>query len=136
MFVEDGLGVISPANNLVSLIAVRSIRSSPPEVFLGKGVLKICNKYTRENLCRSVILIKLLCNFIEITLRHGCSPVNLLDIFRTSSSKNTSGRLLQIYQCQIYMINSIIRLIKIILTGLRICIWHWRYAIISLFEKS
>ena len=26
---------------------------------------------------------KLLCNFIEITLRHGCSPVNLLHIFRT-----------------------------------------------------
>ena len=117
MFVEDGLGVISPANNLVSLIAVRSIRSSPPEVFLGKGVLKISSKYTRENPCRSVILIKLLCNFIEITLRHGCSHVNLLDTFRTSFSKNTSGGLLLIYQCQIYMINSIIRLIKIILTG-------------------
>ena len=32
-------------------------------------------------------------NFIEITLRHGCSPVNL-HIFRTRSSKNSSGRLL------------------------------------------
>ena len=38
--------------------------------------------------------IKLLCNFIEITLRHGCSPVNLLHIFRTPFSKNTSGCLL------------------------------------------
>ena len=26
---------------------------------------------------------KLFCNFIEIALRHGCSPVNLLHIFRT-----------------------------------------------------
>ena len=35
----------------------------------------------------------LLCNFIEISLRHGCSPVNLLHIFRTPFPKNTSGEL-------------------------------------------
>ena len=34
---------------------------------------------------------KLQSNFIEITLRHGFSPVNLLHIFRTPFSKNTSG---------------------------------------------
>ena len=33
-------------------------------------------------------------NFIEITLRHGCSPVNLLHIFRTAFVKKTSERLL------------------------------------------
>ena len=33
-------------------------------------------------------------HFIEITLRDGCSPVNLLHIFRTPFSKNTSRRLL------------------------------------------
>ena len=33
-------------------------------------------------------------NFIEIALRHGCSPVNLLHIFRTPFPKNTSGGLL------------------------------------------
>ena len=33
-------------------------------------------------------------NFIEITLLHGCSPVNLLHIFRTTFPKNTSGGLL------------------------------------------
>ena len=33
-------------------------------------------------------------NFIEIVLWHGCSPVNLLHIFRTPFSKNTSGGLL------------------------------------------
>ena len=34
------------------------------------------------------------CKFIEITLQHGCSPVNLLHIFGTYFPKNTSGRLL------------------------------------------
>ena len=33
-------------------------------------------------------------NFIEITIPHGCSPVNLLHIFRTPFLKNTSGGLL------------------------------------------
>ena len=35
-------------------------------------------------------LIKLQGNFIEIALWHGCSPVNLLHIFRKPYSKNTS----------------------------------------------
>ena len=35
-------------------------RSSRPEVFLGKGDLKICSKFTEEQPCRSVIPIKLL----------------------------------------------------------------------------
>ena len=49
---------------------------------LSRGVLKIrCSK-------------NMLCNFIEITLRHGCCPVKLLYIFRTPFPKNTSGRLL------------------------------------------
>ena len=46
-------------------------RSSDPEVFLGKGVLKIFRKFTGEQQCRSVISIKLQINFIEVTLRHG-----------------------------------------------------------------
>ena len=33
-------------------------------------------------------------NLIEIALRHGCSPVNLLHIFRTPFPKNTTGVLL------------------------------------------
>ena len=33
-------------------------------------------------------------NFIEITLQHGCSPVNLLHIFRIHLPKSTSGGLL------------------------------------------
>ena len=65
-------------------------RSSRPEVFLEKGVLKICSKFTRDNHAE-VRSLKLLSNFIEITLRHGCSPVNLLHIFRTPFLSNTSG---------------------------------------------
>ena len=64
-------------------------RSSPSEVFLGKGVLKICYKFTIELSCRSVISIKLQKNFIEITFRHRCSPVNLLHIFRKPFYKKT-----------------------------------------------
>ena len=40
-----------------------SFRSSPPELFLGRGVLKICRKFTGEHLYRSAISIKLLWNF-------------------------------------------------------------------------
>ena len=69
------------------LWGVRSIRSSHSEVFLGKGVLKICCKFTGERPCRSAISIKL----------QICSPANLLHIFRTPFSKNTSGRLLLEY---------------------------------------
>ena len=72
-------------------------RSSRPEMFRVKDVLKICNKFTEEHFCQNVISIKLLCNFIEKTFQHGCSPVNMLHIFRTSFPKNTSGRLLLPY---------------------------------------
>ena len=77
-----------------------TIRSSHPEVFLGKGVLKICSKFTGEYPCRSVISI----NFatLLITLQHGCSPVNFLHIFRTPFLKNTSGWLLLNYDWQRY----------------------------------
>ena len=64
-------------------------RSSHPEVFLRKDILRICSKFTGETHAE-----KFLCNFIEITLWHGCSPVNLLHIFRTPFPRNTSGWLL------------------------------------------
>ena len=69
------------------------LRSSPPEVFLGKGILKICSKFTTEHPCRSAILTKLESIFIEIAQGQGCSPVNLLHIFRTPVPKKTSGGL-------------------------------------------
>ena len=70
-------------------------------MFLGKGVLKICSKFTGARPCWSVISVNLQRNFIEITLRHGYSPVNLLHIFRTPFTKNTSGWLLLDFDIQI-----------------------------------
>ena len=70
-----------------------SLLPSPPEVLLGKSDLKICSKFI-EHPCRSVVTIKQLCNFIEIALQHGCSPVNLLHIFRRPFYKNTYEGLL------------------------------------------
>ena len=46
-----------------------------------------------ENIHGTTVL-KFFRNFIEITLQHGCSPVNLLHIFRTPFVKNKSGWLL------------------------------------------
>ena len=65
----SGPAVVSAAGNEIF------VRISRPEVFIGKSVLKTYNKFTGEHPCRSVISIKLQCNFI---LRRGCSPVNLL----------------------------------------------------------
>ena len=78
----------------ILILSTVIVRSRHPEVLLVKGILKICSKFTSENACRSVISIKLQSNFIEITFRHGCSPVNLLHVLRTSFAKNTSGWLL------------------------------------------
>ena len=66
--------------------------ASPPKMLLGKGVLKICRKFTGEHTCQSAISIKLLFNFFETTLWHGCS-VNFLHIFRTPFYKNIYGGL-------------------------------------------
>ena len=54
-------------------------------MFLRKGVLKRCSKFTIEHSCQSVI---------EIALQHGCSPGNLLHIFRARFPKNSSRQLL------------------------------------------
>ena len=73
------------------------LKSCHPEVFWEKVILELCSKFTREHPCRSMISIYLLCNFIKIRLRHGCYPINLLHIFRTPFTKNTSGWLLLNY---------------------------------------
>ena len=39
-------------------------RSSPSEVFLGKGILKICSKFIGEHPYRSAFSIKLPCNLL------------------------------------------------------------------------
>ena len=80
--------------------------SSRPELFLRKSVLKIYLKFTGEHPCRSVISLTLLCNFTEITLRHGCSPVNLLHNLRKPFSKNTSGWMVLMIQNFLHNITS------------------------------
>ena len=91
---------------IIGVFFSRIFASSPPEVFLKKGVLKICSKFTAEHSCWSVISIKLLSSFIKISLRHWCSPVNLKHIFRTLFPRNTSGgHLLNItVQWNIYLV--------------------------------
>ena len=84
---------------------ISQYKSSHLEVFLGKGVLKICSKFTGERPCQSVISIELQSNFTEIKLGHGCSLVNLLHLFSTSLYKNTSGRLLLLVEGQIWKKN-------------------------------
>ena len=74
--------------SLKDIILKRIIRSSPAEVFLYKDVLKSAAEL-QENTHDET-----LCNFIEITLCHGCSPINLLHIFRKPFPKNTSEGLL------------------------------------------
>ena len=68
----------------------------PSRGVIRKDVLKISSKFTGEHPCQSVISIKLHCNFIEITLRDGCSPANFLRIFKTPfPKKNSCGLLLK-----------------------------------------
>ena len=52
-------------------------RSKHPELFLGKAVLKICSKFTREHSCRSAISIKLQSNV-------GC-PTKSIHLFLQKS---------------------------------------------------
>ena len=48
---------------LIIEFIIQHSRSSHPEVFLEKGVLKICSKFTGEHPCRSAISIKLESNW-------------------------------------------------------------------------
>ena len=70
------------------------LQKQPSRGVLIKNVLKICSKFTEEHPCRSTISLKFQSNCIEITLRHECSPVNLLHIFKTRFPRSTSGGLL------------------------------------------
>ena len=84
--VKDVLNICSkftevhPSGNVISI----KLQSSHPEEFLIKGFLKIRSKFTVEHPyqtviciipCWSVISIKMLCNFIKITLQHGMKQI-------------------------------------------------------------
>ena len=66
------------STNGVQLLTI--LRASHTEGFLSKGVLAICNKLGGEHPYWNIVSIKFLYIFIDIALRHGCSPVNFLHI--------------------------------------------------------
>ena len=68
---------------------------------LACGILKFkkISSFVHVAILLETDVLSVLCNFIEITLQHGCSPVNLLHIFRTYFLKNTSRRLLLKCRC-------------------------------------
>ena len=74
------------------VISKYSEQKQPSRGVLRKRYSENMQQIYRTTTCRSVISIQLLCNFIEIKLRHVCSPINLLHIFRTPFLMNTSGR--------------------------------------------
>ena len=85
-------------------LCAKTFESSPPEVFYGKDILKICRKFTGEHPHQCLISIKLESNFIEITVRHGCSLVNLLHISKTPFYINISGGLLLDMKSRVHVI--------------------------------
>ena len=76
-------------------------------VFLWKGILKICCKFTGEGLCGTVISINLQSNSVEIILTHGWSPLNLHHIFWKYFYQNTSGGIL--VKISDYKLNVVLR---------------------------
>ena len=77
------------------------IQKQPPRGILKKRCSENMQQIYRRTPMPKCDSIKLQSNFIEITLRLGCSPVNVLHIFRTPFPRYTSGwRLL--YDCTIW----------------------------------
>ena len=77
----------------VNLIHIHHYSDKPSKDVLKKRCSENMQQ-TYKRPCRSVISKKLHGNFIEPALRHGCSPVNLMHIFRTTFLKNTAGGVL------------------------------------------
>ena len=84
-FIRDVFSVLSNAYHLT--IEDLMYRSNPPEVFLGKTVLKINSKFIGEHPCQM-----LLCNFIEVT--HILGSVSCT--FAANFQNNFSGVLLNV----------------------------------------
>ena len=69
---DDKSGILSPqkaaTRDNLAQAEVRRFRNGHPEVFLRKGVPKICGKFTGEHPCRSVISVKLQSNHFKCGL--------------------------------------------------------------------
>ena len=81
---------------------------------------------------------KVASNFIEIALRHVCSPVNLLHIFRTPFPKNASGWLLLYFVSKsLQEISIIIILIFCLNFHASKCPYHqYWYLLLIYYQKS
>ena len=86
-------------------------------------------QFTGEYPCLSAISIKLQRNFIEIALWHGCSPVNLLHIFRTPFPKNTPGWLF-LKENMSFIINTVI------VSKMLVPWWSWQVVLTLEIEFS
>ena len=69
------------------------IQKQPPRGFRRKRCSENMQQIYRRIPMPRCDFNKVASNFIEVALRRGCSPVNLLHIFGTPVSENTSGRL-------------------------------------------
>ena len=80
------LGLPSPTllkkRRLAQDVYLRALQSFQNQPLIGVFIWS-CSENIQQ-ICRSAISLKLQSNFIEITLRHGCSAVKLLNIFKTS----------------------------------------------------
>ena len=56
---REGFTFHAITSSSCSILSDAYCKSSHPEVFLGKGVLKICSKFTGEHLCWIAVSIKL-----------------------------------------------------------------------------
>ena len=83
-----------------------SFRESIKQKQRSRGVLrKRCSENMQQIYRRTPMpMCDFDCNFIEIALWYGCSPVNLLHIFRIPFPKNSSGWLLLIRAAELKII--------------------------------
>ena len=87
-------GIFTMTVNARTRICKASRQKQPSIGVLRKRCSENMQQIYMRKPSQSVVSIKLLCNFIETTLQHGCSPVNLLQILRTYFHNSTYGRLL------------------------------------------
>ena len=76
------------------LPAKKKTQKQPSRGVLRKRYFVNMQQIYRKTPMPKELAINLQRNFFEITLRHGCSPANLLHIFRTPLPRNTSVWLL------------------------------------------
>ena len=80
---------VSQGPKCAPVFAIQMYRSNPPGVFWRNGFSENMLWIYRRTLMLKCDFKKVTKRNIEITLRYGCFPVNLLHIFRTPFPKNT-----------------------------------------------